>query len=203
MNETFLSNKRGRIGAIGLAAMMILIVWVLQLSILSNIRLNEVQCNLVLTVTIVWGVTFGSPLEAPTIDELRLSTIKTILVRQLLSGSISGALVGACFASLYASILPIYPVAYPIVGWIAGYFCLKKFNRALIFCIPLVLIFTFLSEIITGIQLALLQRPGFLENFLRIALPEAALNSLIAPFVFFPMRGWLEFAKYKELQVSR
>lgn len=192
-----------RVTAIGICSLIVFIVWIMQVAILSQIRLNEVQCNLVLTVTIVWGVTFGSPVEAPTIDELRLSTLKSVFIHQLLSGSISGALIGLCFASLYSSILPIYPIAYPIVGWVSGYFCLKKFNRALIFCIPLVLIFTFLSELITAIQLAVLNRPDFLENFVRVVLPEAALNSLIAPFVFFPMRGWIEFAKFKELQVSR
>lgn len=199
----FAKSAKRRIGGLGVCAIIVLVVWVIQLAILSQIRLNDVQCNLVLTVTIVWGITFGSQLEAPTIDELRLSTLKSVLVRQLLSGSVSGALLGFCFASLYASILPIYPISYPIVGWIGGYFSLKKFNRALIFCIPLVLIFTFLSELITAVQLMILHRPNVLDNFVRVVLPEAALNSLIAPFVFFPMRGWIEFAKYRDLQVSR
>lgn len=183
--------------------MLVMVVWIVQLAILSQLRLNDIQCNLVLTVTIVWAITFGSALEAPTIDELRLSTFKSVLIRQMLSGSVSGALLGLCFASLYASVLPVYPIAYPIVGWMGGYFSLKKFNQALIFCIPLVLIFTFLAEMITACQLALLQRPDFFENFVRVVIPEAALNSLIAPFVFFPMRGWIEFSKFKELEVSR
>lgn len=201
---SFLTNRtRGRIGALGFCVLIVAIVWMLQMAVLSQIRLDEVQCNLVLTFTIVWGITFGSPLEAPTLDELRLSTLKSVLLRQLLSGSLSGALLGAVFSSLYSSVLPIYPIAYPIVGWTAGYFCLKKFNRALIFCIPLVLIFTFLSEMITAIQLLVLQRPGVIENFVRIVLPEGVLNSLIAPFIFFPMRGWIEFTRLKELEVSR
>lgn len=186
-----------------MTALIIMIVWIFQLSVLSQIRFNEVQCNLVLTFVIVWGITFGSTMEAPTLDELRLSTLKSVFVRQLLSGSLTGALVGASFAALYSSVLPVIPISYPIIGWTAGYFSLRKFNRALIFCIPLVLIFTFLSELITAVQLVVLQRPQVLESFVRLSLPEAVLNSLIAPFIFFPMRGWLEFTKLKELEVSR
>ena len=97
---------RKRIGAIGICASIVIVVWIIQLAILSQLRLMDVQCNLVLTVIIVWAVSFGSPVEAPTMDELRLSTFKSILIRQLLSGSISGALLGLCFASLYSSVLP-------------------------------------------------------------------------------------------------
>ncbi len=201
--SVFANRERARIGAIGLTALIVSVVWMLQMSVLSQIRFNDVQCNLVLTFVIVWGLTFGSPMEAPTLDELRLSTLKSVFLRQLLSGSFTGALLGAAFAALYSSVLPVIPISYPLIGWTAGYFSLGKFNRALIFCIPLVLIFTFLSELITAVQLILLQRPMVLENFVRLVLPEAVLNSLIAPFIFFPMRGWLEFTKLKELEVSR
>lgn len=203
MLSSFLDIKtRQRIGAIGSTAMIIATVWVLQLAVVSQLLLNGVQCSLPLTLTIVWGIVFGSPLQAPSRDEIRLSNLRTVVLRQVLSGSISGALVGACLGALYSSVLPVYPVSYPIIGWMAGYFCLRNFNQALILCIPLVLIFTFLSEAIMALQLLIVGRPGVIDNFLRIVMTEAVQNALIAPFIFLPMRGWAEFARYRESRVS-
>lgn len=195
-------KTRLRIGAIGSSAMIIATAWVLQLAVVSQLLLNGVQCSLPLTLTIVWGIVFGSPLQAPSKDEIRLSNLRTVVLRQVLSGSVSGALVGACLGALYASVLPVYPISYPIIGWMAGYFCLRNFNQALILCIPLVLIFTFLSEALMALQMLIIGRPGVIENFLRIVMTEAVQNALIAPFVFLPMRGWAEFARYRENQVS-
>ncbi len=198
---TFLltNDTRRRIGIIGMSAMIIALAWILQLAVVSQIRLGMVQASLPLTVTIVWGITFGSPIAAPTLDELRITDLRSVLVRQALSGSVSGALVGACFAGLYSSVLPVYPICYPIVGWMAGYFCLRNFNQSLILCLPLVLIFTFLAEGMTAANLALLGRPEVLEKFMEIVISEGVLNALIAPFIFVPMRGWSEFAKYREM----
>lgn len=182
--------------------MIIATVWVLQLAVVSQLLLNGVQCSLPLTLTIVWGIVFGSPLQAPSRDEIRLSNLRTVVLRQVLSGSISGALVGACLGALFSSVLPVYPISYPIIGWMAGYFCLRNFNQALILCIPLVLIFTFLSEAMMALQLLIVGRPGVIDNFLRIVMTEAVQNALIAPFIFLPMRGWAEFARYREAQVS-
>lgn len=183
--------------------LIIACAWVMQLAVVSRLFLTGVQCSLPLTIIIVWGISFGSPLEKPSIDELRLNTLNTIILRQALSGSISGALIGAAFAALYSSVLPIYPIAYPVVGWIAGYFCLRNFNKAIVLVIPLVLILTFLAEAITALQLFVIGRPLVMRNFVEIVLTEAVLNSLIAPFVFLPMRGWYEFARYRQMMEAR
>ena len=192
-------TTRRRIGAIGVSALIIALAWVMQLAVLSKIELLGAQASLPLTMTIVWGITFGSPVPRQTITDLRIADLRTVLIRQALSGSISGALVGASFAALYSSVLPVYPLSYPIIGWIAGYFCLRNFNQSLILCIPLVLIFTFLSEGIMAGYLAILGRPDVLDNFVRIVMSEAVMNALIAPFVFLPMRGWYEFVRYREI----
>ncbi len=202
MSIVSIRTKR-RIGAITMAVIIVAGAWVLQLGVISRLFVTGVQCSLPLTLIIVWGVTFGSPIIAPSKDELRLSTVNAIVLRQALSGSISGALLGAAFAALYSSVLPAYPVAYPLVGWIAGYFCLRNFNKALILCIPLVLILTFLAEAITAVELLALGRPNVFESFVDMAMTEAVLNSLIAPFVFLPMRGWYEFARYMNMMESR
>lgn len=203
MDVFFSRRLQRRLGAVGVCILIIATVWIVQLAVLSRLSLNHVQCNLALTFTIVWGLTFGSPLPAPSFTEIRLSSLNDVLARQVLSGSPTGALVGAAFAALYASVVPVYPVSLPLVGWTAGYFCLRNFNQALIVCIPLVLLLTFMAELIMAAQLGILGRPGVLENFVRIALTEAALNAIIAPCVFFPMRGWSEFVKYRELTEAR
>ncbi|MBZ0186078.1 MAG: rod shape-determining protein MreD [Candidatus Obscuribacterales bacterium] len=199
----FSRRLQRRLGATGVCILIIAMIWAIQQAVLSRLLLNHVQCNLALTFTIVWGLTFGSPLLAPSFDEIRLSSLKDVFVRQIFSGSPTGFLVGAAFSALYACFIPVYALSYPIVGWTAGYFCLKNFNQALIVCIPLVLLLTFMSELIMAAQLAVLGRPDVFENLVRISLSEAALNSIIAPCVFFPMRGWSEFVKYRELVESR
>lgn len=202
MSILSIKTKR-RMAAISLGAFTIATAWVLQLAVVSKLSINGAECSLPLTIIIVWGITFGSPLGEPTADELRLANFKSVLIRQLLSGSISGALVGAAFAALYSSVLPVYPVAYPIIGWMSGYFCLRNFNKAIVLCIPLVVILTFLNEAITAVELQIVGRPDVLENFVAIAVTEAVLNSLIAPFIFLPMRGWFEFERYRQMMEAR
>ncbi len=199
----FSIRMRRRIGAISMTMLIIAIAWVLQLAVVSRLFVTGVGCSLPLTIIIVWGITFGSPIERPSVDELRLTTIKTAIFRQAMLGSISGALLGAAFAALYSSVLPVYPVAYPLVGWISGYFCLRNFNKAIILVIPLVLILTFLSEAINAVELYALGRPLVFDNFIEISVTEAVLNALIAPFVFLPMRGWYEFARYRQMMEAR
>ncbi len=194
----FLSIRgRRRLGEITIAAVILWVAWIMQLTILSNLTFSQVLCNLPLAMTIVWGATFGSPMEKPTSDELRIASVGAILIRQLLSGSISGAIVGGFFAALSCSVLPTFPVAYPIIGWISGYFSLKNFNQAAFLCIPLVLLLTFLAEIIMAAQLIAMGRPDVPAHFVTISFPEALLNALIAPVLFFPMRGWYEFSQWR------
>jgi rod shape-determining protein MreD len=131
----------------------------------------------------------------PRADELRRVGLGQIVAMQAMSGSLSGALVGAFFAALYASILPVYPVCYPIVGWAAGYFCLRGFNQGAMLCIPLVLLLSVFAEAIMAIQLHFIGRPDVLGQLVQIAVPEAIVNAIISPFVFYPMRGWFEFTK--------
>lgn len=200
---SFLSIRmRRRIGAISMTMLIIGMAWVLQLAVVSRLFVTGVECSLPLTLIIVWGITFGSPISKPSVDELRTATTKTAMLRQALSGSISGALLGAAFAALYSSVT-VYPIAYPLVGWISGYFCLRNFNKAIVLVIPLVLILTFLSEAISAVELYFLGRPLVFDNFVEIALTEAVLNALIAPFVFLPMRGWYEFSRYRQMMEAR
>lgn len=189
---------RRRLWEVILTVTIMIIAYLIQLTVLTVITLNDVLASLPLTFTIVWGSAFGSPLKAVTPDELRLMSIGQVITRQALGGSVSGALVGAFFAALYSSVLPIYPIAYPIVGWMAGYFSLKNFNQATLLCIPLVLLATVFAETITALQLACVGRPEVLPQLAAIAFPEAVLNSLMSPFLFFPMRGWYEFAQTQE-----
>jgi len=198
MMDIFSIKGRRRMGAISIAAIILCVTWLIQLSILSKLTFSQVMCNLPLALTIVWGATFGSPMEKPTSDELRVSSVAAIFARQLLSGSISGCLVGAFFAALYCSIAPVFPVSFPVIGWVSGYFSLKNFNQAAFLCIPLVLLLTFLAELIMAGQLLIMGRPDVISHFVTISFPEALLNALIAPVLFFPMRGWFEFSQWRQ-----
>jgi rod shape-determining protein MreD len=191
-------RARRRVWEIALAGMLLCTAYLLQLTVLSLLSFNDVICNLPLVITIIWGSVFGSPLSMPRPEDVRRSSLSTVLTLQALSGSLSGALVGAFFGALYSSVLPIYPICYPIVGWVSGYFCLSSFNQATLLCIPLVLLATALAETITAAQLYLMHRPDVLGHLAEIAVAESILNALIAPFVYFPMRGWFEFSKLRD-----
>lgn len=188
-------GARRRFWQIGLAVLLICLVWLLQLLFLSLLPLRAVLCSLPMMVTIVWGCVYGSPLQMPRAEELRHVGVSQVAAMQALSGSLSGALVGAFFAALYASIEPVYPVCFPLVGWAAGYFCLRGFNQGALLCIPLVLLLTVFGESIMAVQLAIVGRPDVFDHLVQIAVPEAIVNAIISPFVFYPMLAWYEFSK--------
>lgn len=192
---TILSMRsRKRFAELGLAGFLCLAALILQICLLNRFSYHHVICNLPLTVVIIWGAVFGSPLGAITADELRMSSLGQIFFRQLASGSISGATVGALVGALLSSSLPIYPAAYPIVGWVAGYFCLRSFGRQTILIVPLVLILTAFAEMVMAAQLFIMGRPDVISHLLQIVVPEAMLNALVAPFIYLPLRSWYEYS---------
>jgi rod shape-determining protein MreD len=188
------SGKR-KLTEIGLSVGLIYFAWILQLTILSAITLKDVICNLPLTITIVWGAVFGSRLPSLTPDEMRKASLSDVVLRQAVAGSLSGALIGATFGALYASVIPTYPLYLPVIGWITGYFCLKNYSQPFLLVIPIVFMATILAETMMAGQLMILGRPDVMKNLVQIAMPEAAINAIIAPLVFFPLRGWYDFSK--------
>lgn len=186
---------RRRSTEISLTVMIIIAAWFLQQLVLNRIEFKEVMCGLPLTITIVWGALFGSLMPTLTNEEIRTSSLSDVMLFQALSGSLSGALVGGAFGALYASIIPVYPISYPIIGWVAGYFCIRNFSQAPLLIIPVVFLATVLAETIMACQLTLIHRPDVFLNLTNVALPEAAINSLIAPLVLFPLKGWYDFSQ--------
>jgi len=195
-------QARGKFWHFGLAAVVLVFAWLLQLTLLSIIPLRAVLCSVPMMVTIVWGAVFGSPLHMPRRDELHHVSLGQIVSIQALSGSVSGLLVGAFFGSLYASILPVYPVSFPIVGWIAGYFCLRNFNQGTLLCIPLVLLLSVLAESITAVQMMILHRPDVLPHLAQMAVTESIVNAMISPFVFYPLRVWYDLIQTPSQEIK-
>lgn len=194
-------RARTKLTNYGLTALVAMAAMVLQLGVLNNFPVRGVYCNLPLTLVIVWGAVFGSPLPPITPDELRVSTTQEIFMRQLASGSFIGLLAGALFSALYTPLILVFPAYLPIAGWVAGYFCLRNLNKQNLLCIPLVFVISLIAETAMAWQLSLMGRPGVFDNLMEIAMPEAGLNALIAPFIYFPMRRWYEFTE--DAQVPR
>lgn len=184
----------------GLLTLVSVTALVLQIGILNNFPVHGVYCNLPLTLVIIWGAVSGSPMMAITADELRLSTTAEIFTRQLSSGSITGLVTGAFMAALYAPMIPVFPIYLPIAGWTAGYFCLRHINQQNFLCIPLVFVITLLAETIMAWQLSIVGRSGVFDQLMQIAVPEASLNAMIAPFIYFPMRRWYEYTQIVRTQ---
>lgn len=188
-------RTRKRFWEISLAALILVFAWLVQLTVLSLLPFRGVMVSLPLMITIVWGLAFGSPLQLPRGEELRNATIGQVIAMQLLSGSLSGFLVGAFFGALYSSILPTYPICLPLIGWIAGYFSLRDFNQGTLLCLPLVVLFSVLGESTMALQLSAMGRPDVFPHLVQVALPEAIVNGLISPFVYYPMRVWYQFSR--------
>lgn len=195
----FSIRLRTRLSHLGVAFGIVLFIWLLQVNVLTRLTLGGLLCNLPLTFTIVWASVFGSRLPRLTFDDLRTLSLSEIISFQALSGSLSGALIGALFGALYASVTPVYPFGYPLIGWIAGYFCLKRVNHAQFLIVPLVLGGTVLSGIFMAIELTLMGRPEVMVRFIDAVLPEAVMNALIAPWIFLPMQRWNEFWNTNEV----
>jgi rod shape-determining protein MreD len=195
----FSIRLRTRLWHLGLAASVVIFIWLFQINVLTRLTLGGLLCNLPLTFTIVWASIFGSRLPRLTADDLRTLTMSEILSYQALSGSLSGALIGALFGALFASVTPIYPFGYPLIGWIAGYFSLKRINHAQFLIVPLVLFASVLAGSFMALQLTLMGRPEVLPRFIQAVLPEAVMNALVAPWIFLPMQRWNEFWATREV----
>lgn len=199
----FSMRTRNKLANYALTALVAVAALVLQVGVLNNFPVHGVYCNLPLTLVIVWGAVFGSPLPPITPDELRMSTTGEIFARQVASGSFIGLLAGAFLSALYAPMIPVFPVYLPVAGWAAGYFCLRNINRQNLLCIPLTFVLTLAAETIMAWQLSMTGRSGVFDQLMQIAVPEASLNALIAPFIYFPMRRWYEFSRSVRVQRER
>lgn len=184
--------------------------FLLQTLVLNRFYFNGVICSLPLTIVIVWGLVFGSPLPPITALELRKKSTGEIFRRQLAAGSPGGLLMGLFLACLYSETVPTfpvtlplfgvvefpaYPLAFPLVGWIAGYLCLRKFSQGNLLCIPLTFVLTLAAECLMSWELVLLRRTGVFEHLAMVVFPEAMINAIIAPFIYFPLRQWYEISE--------
>lgn len=187
-------KSRKRFGDLVLVTLLCSGSLLLQMCILNHFAVHGVICNLPITVTIVFGLVYGSPLPHITPGELRIRSAQQIFLKQILAGSPIGLLVGLFFACLLQAIVPIFYYALPLAGWCAGYFSLRRLGPGNLLCVPLVLILTLLSEAITGWQLSLTGRPAVFNHLSEIALLEGFLNGIVAPFIYFPLRSWYDLA---------
>ena len=195
----FSITLRTRLWHLAIAAGVVIFIWLLQINVLTRLTLGGLLCNLPLTFTIVWASIFGSRLPRLTADDLRTLSLREIISYQALSGSLSGALIGALFAAFYASVTPVYPFGYPLIGWIAGYFSLKRVSHAQFLVVPMVLCGSVLAGISMALQLSFMGRPEVMPRFIEAVLPEAVMNALSAPFIFLPIKRWDDFATRKEV----
>ena len=195
-------KTRRHLWELSLAFAVIYFIWILQSDILTKLSLHHLFCNMPLTFTIIWASIFTTSITPLSSDDIKVRSVTNIALYQAISGSMGGAIVGAAFAALYASVLPAFLVSYPLIGWIAGYFPLRKIQHASFYCIVLVLLGTILAEFITACQLALLGRAEVFSCFVQIAVPEAVLNALLAPFIFVPLKAWYDFGLEREVVVK-
>jgi hypothetical protein len=204
-------RSKKRFFEVGGAALICVFALLLQMLVLNRLGIHGWICNLPLTITLVWGLVFGSSLPPLTALELRRRSLKDIFLRQLAAGSHSGFLVGWFNAWIYYSIFPrVFPLSFPLLGWASGYFNLRGIGQGNLLCIPLTFVLTIIAEAIISWQLA---APTIInkvliganlevydvalayEHLKQFILPEALLNSVVAPFIYFPMRTYADLVE--------
>lgn len=205
-------RTRKRVLEVAGAGLLCVSAFLLQTLVLNRFYFNGVICSLPLTIVIVWGLVYGSPLPKITNLELRKNSAGQIFQRQLMAGSPGGLLMGLFLASLYSEILPpnpipvsimdigtielpTYPLAFPLVGWISGYVCLRAISQGNLLCIPLTFVLTLAAECFMSWELILLRRSGVFEHLSQVVFPEAMINAIIAPFIYFPLRQLYEISE--------
>jgi hypothetical protein len=204
-------RSRKRLLEISIAALICFAAYFIQMLCLNYLGIHGVISNLPLTIVIVWGLVFGSSLPPLNATDLRRRSLSQVFTRQLASGSHSGFLVGWLFSWLYFFIMPLYPVYFPLVGWSSGYFCLRGLGPGNLLAIPLTFILTLLAETIMAWEIVMFGGVTDLTHPLQmldsawtrlvfdhlgtIVIPEALLNSIIAPFIYFPMRRWYDLVE--------
>jgi hypothetical protein len=183
----------------------------MQMLVLNYLDIHGIISNLPLTLVIVWGLVFGSSLPGMTAMELRRRSLTEVFSRQLASGSHSGFLIGWFFSWLYFFIMPVYPLCFPLIGWASGYFCLRGLGQGNLLSIPVTFLLTLFAEVIMSWELVVFGGPldfahpsrlmfaewskVVFDHLGTIILPEALLNSIIAPFIYFPMRRWYDLVE--------
>lgn len=201
-------RSKKRVLEMSLSILLCVIVFMMQMLVLNYFGIHGSICNLPLTLTIVWGLAFGSSLKNLTAVELRRRSFREIFSRQLAAGSHSGFLIGWLFSWLFAAIMPVYPIYFPIIGWAAGYFCLRSLGQGNLLAIPMTFILTIVAELLMCWELYAIyfvlhyhsakpdemvaQFHALFDHLNTFILPEALLNSIIAPFLYFPMRRWYD-----------
>lgn len=195
-------KARRHLWEISLTFAVVFLVWILQSDILVRLTSLHLFCNLPLTFTMIWASIYTSHFAPLSSDDIKVRSLGNIALYQAISGSLSGAAIGAIFAAFYSSVVPVYMVSYPLIGWIAGYFPLRKVQHGSFYSILLVLCGTVLAEFITAVQLILMGRAEVFGCFVQIAIPEAVLNALIAPFIFVPLKSWYDFGLEREVIVE-
>jgi rod shape-determining protein MreD len=191
---TIPSHIRKKLESFFIVMGLMLIAWLLQITIVTYLPFCGAIANFPFVVAAVTGFVFGSPISNVTHEELRSRSTLIIFLHQLTRGSVAGMLAGAFAAALFNSILSVYPLSLPLVGWIAGYFCIRGLRQETLICIPMVLLATVLNEALNAWQFAASGYPQAYSELARIVMPEAVLNAIIAPFVYFPLRRWYEYS---------
>lgn len=204
-------RSKKRLLEVSISVLICFSALLMQMLVLNYLGIHGANCNLPLTLTIVWGLVFGSSLPPLTAVELRRRSFKEVFTRQLASGSHSAFLIGWLFSWIYYCMFPtVYPLSFPLIGWAAGYFCLRGIGQGNLLCIPMTFVLTILAEAIISWQLAgtslvkdifpafqlqVYDRSLVFEHLNGFILPEALLNSIIAPFIYFPMRHWYDLVE--------
>lgn len=194
-------RSKKRLLEVAVSTLLCISAFLIQMLVLNYFGIHGSICNLPLTLTIVWGLVFGTRLANLTATELRRRSLAEVFSRQLASGSHGGFLVGWFFSWLYFSVMPVYPIAFPLVGWSAGYLCLRGLGQGNLLSIPMTFILTIFAEAVMSWELFAMERAGIFSNqnvfehLSSFILPEALLNSVIAPFIYFPMRAWYDMVE--------
>ena len=159
---TFISNKaRKEVNKYLFVIALAVIIWVLQVSVISYFFVFDTTPSLFLLGSIYCGLSYG-----------------------LLPGTIFGAVCSFFIAStLYDH---TFYFSYPLTGLFSGLLIKNFFSYELLFYTLLSFVFTFIVELLNGMQYGLNSHLNIVKYVLDISIPGSVLNLILAvPFYFF------------------
>ena len=157
---TFISNKsKKETSQYFFLFVIAVITWVLQIAVFSRFVFFDVSLDLMLLATSFVGISFG-----------------------LFPGFLFGIV-----CSLFSSCIlfdHVFYFSYPLVGIISALLVKSLFSDEILFFVLLIATFSFLVEILNGLQyLKIFNLSSFL-GYLFISFKSSILNTVISPFFF-------------------
>lgn len=156
----FSQKTKKEIYRYAIVILLAVIIWILQVSVLSNFCYFDITPNLMLLTTVFLGLTCGPYM---------------------------GIVFGLFISFFVSSIIfdHVFFISYPIIGLLTGILAKYSFSDEMIYFTFLCILFIIPTEYLNGMQYHLLDKNSFIERLIHASSFSILINALIAPVIYF------------------